>query len=346
MSFAWPAALVLLLLVPLAAAAYIFVQRRRARYAVRFTNLDLLANVVEESPGWRRHLPAALYLLAIAALLLALARPERTTLVPKEQATVILVTDTSGSMNAKDVDPTRLAAAQEAGDVLLNELPNGFRVALVSFSNSVQTRVLPTTDKDAVRRALDALTANGGTAMGDALAHALDLTKAADESANAAGGATPSPTPTAAPSQQGGPNQQKNNEHPFVVVLLSDGFNTAGSIEPLDAAQTAVDMNVPVYTIALGTQDGVAEVTDNLGRTRYVRVPPDEDTLREIAKMTGAQFFSAPNASQLKSVYDDLGSKIGYNKEPREMTHLFAGAGALLVLVAGGLSLLWFNRFP
>ncbi|MGE5596165.1 MAG: VWA domain-containing protein, partial [Hyphomicrobiales bacterium] len=169
MSFAWPAALVALLLVPLAIWAYLAVQRRRARYAVRFTNLDLLANVVDEEPGWRRHLPAALYIAALAALLLALARPEVSVAVPKEQATVILVTDVSGSMNAKDVEPTRLAAAQQAAGVLVDELPEGFRVALVTFSTGVQTRVLPTTDREAVRSALEQLRANGGTAMGEAL---------------------------------------------------------------------------------------------------------------------------------------------------------------------------------
>lgn len=343
MSFASPLALIALLLVPLALVLYIVVQSRRVRYAVRFTNLDLLANIVEETPGWRRHLPALLYLLALAALLIALARPERITLVPKEQATVILVTDTSGSMNAKDVDPSRLAAAQDAAEILLNELPEGFRISLISFANAVQTRVLPTTDRDQVRRAIDTLLANGGTAMGDALAHALDLTRAVDESANAAGAPTASPSPTPATTQ---PGETPDQEHPYVVVLLSDGFNTAGSTEPLDAAQMAVDMKVPVYTIALGTDDGVAEVMDNFGRTRLVRVPPDKETLREIARMTDAQFFSAPSAQELRSVYDDLGSRIGYNKEPKEVTHWFAGAGAVLVLAAGGLSLLWFNRFP
>ncbi|MCC7363548.1 MAG: VWA domain-containing protein [Dehalococcoidia bacterium] len=338
MSFTWPLALLLLLLVPLALLAYYAVQQRRPKYAARFTNLDLLANVVEATPGWRRHLPAALYLGALATLLLAVARPHTSIQVPKEEATVILVMDVSGSMNAEDVEPTRLAAAQDAANVLLDELPEGFRVSLVTFSTGVQTRVLPTADRDEVRAALERLQANGGTAMGDALDHALDITLIGDQPLDPVGG-TPTPTPTPSPSRE-------DEDTPFVVVLLSDGYNTAGTTDPLDAADEAVELQVPVFTIALGTEDGVAEVTDGQGRTRTVRVPPDEETLEEIADRTGARFFSAPSAEELESVYEDLGSRIGYDSEERDISYAFAGAGVLLVIAAGALSLLWFNRFP
>lgn len=345
MSFAWPAALIALLVIPVAVALYVVVQRRRARYAVRFTNLDLLANVVEETPGWRRHLPAVLYLGAIAALLLAVARPEREIDVPKQEATVILVMDISGSMNATDIEPTRLVAAQEAGGILVDELPEGFRVALVTFANGVQTRVIPTDDREALRTALAALRANGGTAMGEALAHALDLAQLDDETATAptnGATATPTPTPTPIPTPASG-----DEDSPYVIVLLSDGANTVGSVSPTAAAAHAAELGIPVFTIALGTDDGRVTVVDPAtGRSQVVQVPPDKVTLRRIAETTGAEFFEAPSADQLRSVYDDLGSRIGYDTETREVTHWFAALGAALVLAAGGFSLLWFNRFP
>lgn len=345
MIFAWPVALLALLLVPLAILAYWAVQRRRPKYAARFTNLDLLANVVEDSPGWRRHLPAGLYVAALAALLLALARPAVTVNVPKQQATVILVMDVSGSMNAADVQPTRLLAAEASANKLLDELPPGFRVALVTFSTSVQTRVPPTTNREEVRQALGRLTANGGTAMGEALVQALDITRAAEEAlgngtAGPNGATTPTPTPT--PSSAAATPK----DSPYVVILLSDGFNTAGVIEPLSAADQAATLKVPVFTIALGTANGVAEVTDGTGRTRLVRVPPDEATLKAIADRTQAKFFSAPSAKDLQGIYSDLGSRIGYDQQRREITWGFAGAAAAFVVAAGGLSLLWFNRFP
>jgi Ca-activated chloride channel family protein len=339
MSFAWPIALLGLLLVPLAVMAYLAAQRRRARYAVHFTNLDLLANVVDETPGWRRHVPSALYLAAVAALIVALARPEVAVDVPRERATVILVTDISGSMNAEDVEPTRLVAAQEAADILLDELPDGFRVSLVTFATGVQTRVMPTTDREEVRAALAALQANGGTAMGDALLHALDLAEAEQQAlTNGTGDSAITPTPQ--PQRQGG------EDAPVVVVLLSDGYNTAGSADPLTVADEAAEFGLPVFTIALGTQDGVVQVPDSEGNLRTVRVPPDEVTLEAIADRTDARFFSAPDAGELRGIYEDLGSRIGYDSEDREITPAFVAAAMVLVVAGGGLSLLWFNRFP
>ncbi|MFN8507252.1 MAG: VWA domain-containing protein [Dehalococcoidia bacterium] len=335
-SFASPWFLVALLLIPLGIVAYLLVQLRRPKYAVRFTNLDLLANVVERTPNWRRHLPAALYMLAIAALVLALARPERDTRVPREEATVILVMDVSGSMLATDVQPTRLAAAQEAAITLIDKLPAKFRVSLVSFSTGVTVNVSPTDDHQAVKDAVLQLRSKGGTAMGDAMMAALDIAR--PQQPAALPGAAPTPTPA--------PSANHGDELPVVVVLLSDGANTAGNAQPLDAAAEARDLSVPFFTVAVGTQEGIAEVEDNAGRLRRVRVPPDEETLQQVADITGGNFFSAPSEKELKSVYAELGSRIGYDTEQREVTYWFAGLGAALVLVAGGLSLAWFNRFP
>jgi Ca-activated chloride channel homolog len=342
MNVLWPGFLWALVLVPLALAAYLLAQRRRARYAVRFTNLDLLANVVTRSPGWRRHLPAVLYLLALATLLVSLARPQSTVLVPKEQATVVMIIDVSGSMNATDVEPTRLVAAQQAANSFLENLPAKFRVGLVSFSATAQTLTRPTTDRDAVRDALSSLHAEGGTAMGDAIDRGLEAKRPPPPQVDrprAKPGAQPTPTVPPAEAQPG-------KEPPVVMLLLSDGANTVGKKQPMEAADEAKRLQVPVFTIALGTDSGVVEVPDESGQPRRIPVPPDKVTLRRIADTTGGKFFTAPSNRDLKGVYRDLGSRIGFVKERQEVTVVFA-AGALLLLVAGGaLSLAWFNRFP
>ena len=347
MTFSYPLALLLLLLIPLAVGGYLVMQKRRSRYAIRFTNLDLLANVVGQSPNWRRHLPPVLSLAALGLLLMGMARPEVTTKVPKEEATVVLVTDISGSMNATDIAPTRLAAAQKSAEALLLKLPAKVRVSLISFSSSVTVLVPPTTDRKAVTDALARLRPRGGTAMGDALETALDVVRppAANPPEVSAGGKTPKATPSPAPRPSTGSGSVATLP-PAFVILLSDGAQTLGVVQPLDAADDAKSRDVPIFTIALGTPDGVAQVEDNQGRQRTVRVPPDIETLKEIADITGGKFYSAPTASDLDTIYKDLGSKIGYTEEQTEITWLFAGLGALLVTVSGGLSLLWFNRFP
>lgn len=336
MSFVWPLALLGLIVVPLAVAMYVWAQYRRPKYAARFTNLDLLANVVERAPNWRRHLPAALGLLALTALLVSLARPEWEHKVPKQEATVVLVTDISGSMTATDIEPTRMAAAQAAANTLVEELPDGFRISLVTFSAGVRTVVAPTTDKEMVTSAVQALEPVGGTAMGDGILEGIAASRLnTDQSEAPADG----PEPRA-------PERDADDKPPVIMVLLSDGANTLGSAHPLDAAERAVEEGIPIFAIALGTEDGIATVIDNQGNERRLRVPPDVETLQEIADMTGGGFFSAPSAEELTSVYEDLGSKIGYDTETTEITYGFAAVAAVLVIAAGGLSLLWFNRFP
>jgi Ca-activated chloride channel family protein len=332
-----------LALVPLALFAYYLAQRRRVRYAVRFTNLDLLSNVVSKSPGWRRHLPAVFYLLSLATLLVSLARPQSVVLVPKEQATVVLVMDVSGSMNATDVEPTRLLAAQQAASSFLDNMPAKFKVGLVSFSASAQTLTRPTTDRSSVRDAIGSLRAEGGTAMGDAIERGLEAKRPpppppADRPRDKAP-ATTSPPTTVAPEGGG-------KEPPVVMLLLSDGANTVGKTQPLEAAEHAKQMNVPVFTIALGTDEGVVEVPDESGQPRRIPVPPDKATLRRVAEVTGGKFFTAPSNRDLKAVYHDLGSRIGFVKERQEVTVVFAAAALLFVVAGGALSLLWFNRFP
>jgi len=339
LSVQWPGFLWALLLVPAALAAYLLAQRRRTRYTVRFTNLDLLANVVTRSPRWRRHVPPALYLLALAALLVGLARPQAVTLVPKEQATIMLVMDVSGSMNATDVQPTRLLAAEQAATVFLNELPPKFRVGVVSFSGTAQTIARPTTDRQAVADAINSLHAEGPTAMGDAIERALEVKRPPTP---------PTTTPKAGQNGQTAPPTTVNpaKEPPLVVLMLSDGYNTQGKTQPLDAANDAKQLNVPVFTIALGTDTGMVDVPDESGQLRRIPVPPDKLTLRRIAEATGGRFFTAPSNKDLKGIYHDLGSKIGFIKQRQEVTVVFAAVALLLLVSGAALSLVWFSRFP
>jgi Ca-activated chloride channel homolog len=332
----WPGLLWTLLLVPVALAAYLLAQRRRSRYTARFTNLDLLANVVGATPGWRRHVPPAFYLLALAALLASLARPQALALVPKEQATIILVMDVSGSMNATDVQPTRLVSSQRAATGFIEQLPEKFRVGIVSFASTAQTLTRPTTDRAAVNEAVASLHAEGATAMGDGIERALDVKRPP----------VPPSTSTVRPAPDPRLQQGSDAEAPMVVLLLSDGANTQGRAQPMEAASDAKELGVPVFTIALGTDQGMVDVPDETGNLRRIPVPPDKLTLQRIAETTGARFFAAPTSRDLKEVYRELGSKIGFVKEKQEITVVFAATGLLFLVAGAAMSLVWFSRFP
>jgi Ca-activated chloride channel family protein len=325
MTFAWPIALSGLALVAVALAAYALAQRRRRRYVVRFTNLNLLENIVPSSPRWRRHVPAALTLLALTALVVGMARPQMDVEVPREEATVILAMDSSGSMTATDVEPTRMAAAREAASSFVDGLPDGFNVGVVSFSNEADVVVPPTADREEALAALESLEADNGTALGDAIARSVDLglTTLGDEETQAA-----------------------DEETPLIVLLLSDGANTTGDYEPLEAAQQAADAGVPVYTVALGTDEGTVQGPDGFGGTRTIRVPPDPETLAAVAEQTGGTFFEAADGDALQGVYDEIGSQVGVEHEQRELTVAFTAAGAALLLLGAARSTLWFARIP
>ena len=359
MTFADPILLLALLIVPAALLVYRVVQRRRSRYVVRFTNVDLLGNLVPRTPGWRRHLPPALYLTAMAALVLALARPSMTVAVPRNEATIILTMDVSGSMMAEDVAPNRLAAAQQAASTFLDQLPSGIKVGLVAFSTEPRILVAPTTDRGELRAALSDLRARGGTALGDAIATSLQAA-GLDPNATASTGspgpsgssapaasAPPSGSSSAAAPEASGSGSPDTAEKPVVAtVLLSDGANSTGQLEPIPAAEAAARLNVPVYTVALGTADGTVTVPDDQGQLHTLNVPPDTETLAAIAETTGGRFFQAPTAGDLAQIYQSLGSRIGYTQEQREVTQWFAAAGLALVVAGAGLAAHWFNRFP
>jgi Ca-activated chloride channel homolog len=326
--------LLTLLAVPAAVGLYLLAQRRRMRYAIAFTNLEVLASVAGTQRPWRRYVPGILFLLALAALCVAVARPSRSTLVPSERATVILVVDISGSMQARDVKPTRLAAAQAAVRTFLDRVPKRLRVGLISFAAEPFVGSPPTRDREVVRASLDQLGvpdfyAYGGTAIGDALERAVEMGKAA----------VPGTAQTIAYTTAG-------KEHGLVSILfLSDGKQTRGILEPLDGAQLAKDAGIPVYTVALGTRFGT--VTRNgFGGPRTIPVPPDPVTLSAIARLTGGKFFSARTAEALESAYADLGSKLGRVPGRTEITWQLLAAATALLVAAGVLSALWSPRLP
>lgn len=344
MSFERPLLLLTLLLVPVAIALYLLAERRRMRYAVRFTNVDVLAGVVR-GRIWRQYVPPVLFLLALAALCLGMARPQHTTLVPKDRATVILVVDVSRSMESKDVKPSRIGAATQAVRVFLDKVPSRLQVGLIAFAGDPAVASPPTTDHDLVREALKTLQwypSFGGTAIGDALAEAVRL---GQEAVGAGNGNLASVTSAAGESTRG----------LVSILFLSDGAQTRGQLLPLEGADRARAAGIPVYTVALGTPNGTLQFgfqrppqgfPGGFGQGRRVPVPPDPETLRSIADRTGGQFFEARNAHSLKAAYSKLGSRLGRKPGKTEITWEFLVAAAALLIGAGLLSAAWSPRLP
>jgi len=322
MTFREPAVLLGLALIPVALLAYWTMQRRRRREAAVFADPALMPNVVTRGPGWRRHAPALLVLLAAAALVVALARPQRTVAAPQRAATVVLVNDVSGSMRAEDVDPDRLTAAERSAKLFAEETPDNFRIGLVTFSDYAEQRVSPTTDRGAITAALESMQADGGTAMGDGLARGL------------AAAQTPVPT-------EDGKGTRKL---PAVIVLLSDGANTVGVNDPLEVARQAAAAKIPVYAIALGTDSGEVVQRDPFGFEQRIPVPPDKETLKRIAQLTGGRFFEAPSADDAEAIYERIGTRLTSKPEKREVTVAFAGGAFVLLLAGGALGIGWFSR--
>ncbi len=314
MSFASPIWLLALLAVPLALAATVAGRRRARRYAVRFPAVTTLLEAAGGVPAWRRHLPAALALAAVVALALAAAKPTRSVRVALRAASIVLVTDHSGSMQARDVAPTRLAAAQRAAHGFIDALPAGVRLGVVAFSAQPDSVQAPTTDHAVTSEVIDAQAPNGATATGDALATALGLLRSA-----------------------------KANPDASAIVLLSDGSTTTGR-NPIGVAQQARQRKVPIYTVALGTQDALVPNPNPFGAP--LPAPPDPETLARIARITRAQSFSAQDAGRLDTIYKRLGSQLGSRSKDQELTAGFAAAGLLLLLGAGLTSVRFGGRLP
>ncbi len=316
MTWLSPERLWLLLAVAALAAAYVVAQRRRSRYAVRFTNLKLLDRVAPKRPGWRRHLPATLFLGMLALLVTGFAQPQAEVQVPRERATVLVAVDVSRSMLADDVTPDRLTAAKEAARQFVGNLPEEFNVGLVGFAGNASVFVPPSADRSQLDGGIDRLVEGssgaGGTAIGDAIAASLEQIRTLDADAG-------------------------EDVPPARVVVLSDGANTSGR-DPADASSMATQLGVPVDAISFGTATGT------IGGGQ--QVPVDGETLRSIADATGGRYFEAGNAEELRAAYADIGSSVGYQTEVRDISFRFIGAGLALAVLAALASMFWFARLP
>jgi Ca-activated chloride channel family protein len=336
-TFERPWFLLALLALPLLALLYVWLQRRRSRYPVSFTNLAVLREVVGTRRPWRRWVAPVLVLLALAALLVGVARPQVDGMVPQDRATVVLVLDVSRSMEARDVKPNRIGAAKRAIRLFLDRAPDRLRVGMVVFAGVPQVASPPTTDHEQVSVSLDNLgdyATFGGTAIGDALSMAVDVGRDALQRDG---------DPEAEPRAGG-------NENKLVSILfLSDGAQREGVLQPLEGAELAKEAGMPIYTVALGTPNGT--VAGGGGSffpfaPERIPVPPDPETLRAIAETTGGEFTEARDAEAIDNAYEKLGSSLGRRKADKEVTYVFLAAAAGLLLAAGALSALWSPRLP
>jgi Ca-activated chloride channel family protein len=316
-SFAAPLVLLGLLGLPLLAAIYLGEQRSRVSAAAAFASPRVQASVAPRKPGFRRHLPMLALLAAIALLITAAAKPQRTVSVPVERASIMLGTDVSGSMTAKDVAPNRLEAAKQAARNFVAQVPSKVNVGVMAFNDIASVLQSPTTDRQAVNAAITSMRSSGGTATGNAIDTAVNVLNR---------------TP-----------KLRGRRPPAALVLLSDGASTRGR-DPVAAAQAARKLHIPVYTVALGTQNGSITVPKRGGGTQVQRVPPDPQSLAQIARASGGATFTAQSASGLKQVYQKLGSQLSHRKQKQQITTAFAGAAALLLLAGLGMSLGWFGR--
>jgi Ca-activated chloride channel family protein len=312
MSFASPLSLLALLLVPVALAAYLWARRRRRRYAVRFPGVSTLREVVATTPAWQRHLPTAFVVAALCVLAIALARPEKSYRVAVGNTAVMLVSDQSGSMAADDVSPTRLQAAIRAANTLMNELPSSAALGAITFSSGANAALAPNHNHAPARSIIDQQTPNGGTDTGGALQLALQLL----------GGSS-------------------SKHPPSAIVLLSDGAANQGP-DPVAVAQQADREHIPIYTVALGTPNGV--LSEGFGEE--IPVPPDPQLMRQIAQASGGRSFTATNSDVLGSIYTSLGKHLGTVIRKREITNEFAAAGLVLLILGGVLSVRRWGQLP
>jgi Ca-activated chloride channel family protein len=332
LSFDRPLALLSLAALPVIVGAYVLLRRRRPRYVVSFPNVDVLRTVAPRMSSHREHLTAGLVVVALALLCLSAARPHVRRVAPVENATVVLVVDTSRSMLSRDVAPTRLGAAKQAAQSFLDRVPNKLRVGLVTFAGDVTVAASPTHDRELVRRSVAAINrfqAGGGTAIGDALARAVELAR---DSFAEPGTATP--RTGAIPGGEGA----------VTILFLSDGRQNRGLIPPEDGAALAAGAQIPVYTVALGTDR--PDAGNAAGGFFGFNRAPDRETLRAIARTTGGEYFAARSARALASAYDDLGSRLGRAPRRTEVTSVFVAVAAVALAIAAGLARLWAPGLP
>jgi Ca-activated chloride channel family protein len=351
MRFLWPELLWLLLLVPMLAAAYVHALRRRRKAAIRYASLMLVREAVAPGQRWRRHVPPALFVLAMTAAILAVARPSAVIVLPSEYLTLVLAIDVSRSMRAADVDPTRISAAQTAARSFIEELPKNVRVAIVTFAGTASIVQTPTDNKDDLLAAIDRFELQRATATGDALVvslAALFPDEAADLELAVAGSAFSrmgAGVPLDRALREGGAARKEGKTVPpgsyteGAIILMSDGRRTTG-IDPVFAARLAADRGVRVYTVGFGSKDGAVVTAE--GWSFFAML--DEDALKAVANITGGEYFHAGTAADLGKIYKSLGTRIAMERRETEVGALLAAASALLLLSAGLLSLLWHYR--
>jgi Ca-activated chloride channel homolog len=344
MQFLWPQNLWLLLALPVLVALYLLLLRRKKKLAVRYASLAFVKEAMGRGQQLRRHVPPALFLLSMVALVLASARPVAVVTLPSNQQTIILAMDVSGSMRATDVQPNRLVAAQNAAKAFINELPRHVKVGIVAFAGSAQVAQLPTINREDLVTAIDRFQLQRATATGNAIVISL-ATLFPDQ------GIDLESMQSGRERQKGqsidGEKKAKKEFQPMApgsypsaaIIMLTDGQRTTG-VDPLDAAKMAAERGVRVYTVGIGTVDG-----ETIGFEGWsMRVRLDEDTLKQIANKTSAEYFYAGTAQDLRKVYEALSSKLTVEKKETEISALFAMAAACLALLSAGLSLVWFNR--
>jgi Ca-activated chloride channel homolog len=318
MHFLSPLWLLLLIVVALMLAAYLVMQLRRKKYVARFSNVELLGSVAPRRPGWRRHLTFALLLIGLTVLSFGVARPSAAVKVPRDRATVMLDIDVSLSMEATDVLPSRLKAAQKAGKQFAGLLPARINLGLISFARNANVLVPPTVDRDSIKKAIDGLRLNNYTAIGEAVFSSLDAIRIFSQATTAKGDKAP----------------------PARIVLLSDGSNTTGR-SVSDAVAAARKAHVEISTIAFGTPNGTVAGENG----EQIPVPADDAALSQIAQVTGGTFHTATSVQELESVYKDIGSQIGYTTKQQDISWRFLAVGLLITLAAAAASMMWSSRF-
>ncbi|MBI2772601.1 MAG: VWA domain-containing protein [Burkholderiales bacterium] len=344
MTFLWPNFLWLLLAAPLLVLAYLWLLRRKKKMALRYASLSIVREAMGQGQTVRRHIPPALFLLALIAMLVSAARPVAVITLPSTQQTIILAMDVSGSMRATDVKPSRIVAAQDAAKSFLADLPRHVKVGIVAFAGSAQVAQLPTTNREDLVTAIDRFQLQRATATGNAIVISL-ATLFPDA------GISLDSLQTGRERQRGfaidGEKKELKEFKPVApgsyasaaIIMLTDGQRTTG-VDPLEAAKLAADRGIRVYTVGIGTVDG-----ETIGFEGWsMRVRLDEETLKSIAQKTSAEYYYAGTAADLKKVYDTLSSRLTVEKKETEISGLLALVAAALALVSAGLSLLWFNR--
>jgi len=344
MQFLWPQFLWLLLALPVLVGLYLLLLRRKKKMAVRYASLAFVKEAMGRGQQLRRHVPPALFLLSMTALVLAASRPVAVVTLPSNQQTIILAMDVSGSMRATDVQPNRLVAAQNAAKAFINELPRTVKVGIVAFAGSAQVAQLPTTNREDLVTAIDRFQLQRATATGNAIVISLatlfpdqgiDLESMQSGRERPRGQAIDSEKKGKKDFQPMAPGSYPS----AAVIMLTDGQRTTG-VDPIEAAKLAADRGVRVYTVGIGTVDG-----ETIGFEGWsMRVRLDEETLKQIANKTSAEYFYAGTAQDLRKVYEALSSKLTVEKKETEISALFAMAAACLALLSAGLSLVWFNR--